>query len=249
MRPILFKNLFVAFLTGLLVIVGVYYALYLTGSPDTMQLNKFNNQNSFPVYTGTSSPRVSNATSESVLRQSDLQITSSIHTTSQTNSTFERRNLSSKSISLHAAPVVQTNPGRRIYTSTSPKTVVQSTSTEVYGTTHYSQSSVSLTYNSKSNISSMRAAALKSSPGSVSLPGNEEIAMADLSTSFSASDLTGEPVKQSILPGTGLNPTEEDAVPVPGGIIILIIFALFKYLTHDSNFRKFKIFTYFSKSN
>lgn len=247
MRPLLFKNLFVAFLTGLLVIAGVVYAMYITGSSEGGQLFKFSTPNTLPVYSGNSGGHLPVSTTTASFNESDLDVVVST-TSSKISSkiTVKVAKTSTSASTFSNTSDHQSNNGRGIYTSTRSSSGVSNTNA-ISGSYQESArsggSSRKMANYSQSNISVSKNGTGSSIHRTSSLPGSEDLAMAEFSTSFSASDLTGGPVQQFILPGTGDNPTEEDAVPVPGGIILLIIFALFKYLTYDDKYKK--IFTYF----
>lgn len=246
MRPLLFKNLFVAFLTGLLVIAGVVYAMYITGSSEGGQLFKFSSPNTLPVYSGKSGGYHPASTASTSFTDSDLDVvvsTSSSNISSKITGKVAKT--SSKASSFNNSTDRQSGNGR-IYTSTGTSRGLSSTTSangSYQAATISGSSSRKLANYSQSNISVSKNGTGSSIHRTTSLPGSEDLAMAEFSTSFSASNLTGSPVQQFILPGTGGNPDEEDAVPVPGGIILLIIFALFKYLTYDDKYKKF--FTYF----
>lgn len=245
MRPLLFKNLFVAFLTGLLVIAGVVYAMYITGTPEGEQLFKFSTPNTLPVYSGESGGHLPASTVSAGFSESDLDVVVSSSSKISSKITAKAARTSSSTSSFNNIAARQSGNGR-IYTSTGTSRGVSNTTSasgSYQAATTSGGSSRKLANYSQSNISVSKNGTGSSVHRTTSLPGSEDLALAEFSTSFSASDLTGSPVQQFILPGTGGNPDEEDAVPVPGGIIILIIFALFKYLTYDDKYKKF--FTYF----
>lgn len=156
MRPLLFKNLFIAFLTGLLVIAGVVYAMYITGTPEGGQLFHFSTPNTLPVFSGKSGSHLSTSTSSADFSNSDLDVVVSSSSKISSKITAKVAKTSSTNSSFNISSDRQSNYGGRIYTSTGASSVESnraSSSVTYTGTTFSNGSSRKIANYSHSNIS------------------------------------------------------------------------------------------------